>query len=265
MMSTNIRIAICFFGITRALSLTCPSIEKKVISPARDIGEVRIFGHFFRQKLIFNPRSGEYNSHDPENHSQLKLDWVNIEEPDTFIDSAWFSRLKTFGDEYNDGFRSIRNLVHQLHSLQQVSRAAMSWGADIYVFVRPDLFYHDSFEKVLNKAARLTRDGIFIPSWANWGPGYNDRFCVCVGERAVRAYAERILHVENFCLKKGKLHAEKLVKYSVDSSGVKVKYFSVRGSRVRSNGKVVSENFQDFRWLRIKNKFKFFKMLWARF
>lgn len=250
------RIALCFFGITRALALTHRSIEENLIHPARTGDEVRLFGHFFRQSAIMNPRSGENSIHDPDNYKLLELDWVKLEEPDTFIDHSWFSKIKSFGDEYDDDFRSIRNLVHQLHSLRKVSSAALSWGAHIYIFARPDILYHDSFDKVLSEASRATDDCIFIPNWANWGPGYNDRFCVCVGDRAARAYAERLRHVESFCADKGKLHAEKLLKYSVDRSGVNVSHFRVCGSRVRSNGNIVKENFDDFRLVRFKQRLR---------
>ncbi|WP_157968910.1 hypothetical protein [Tropicimonas sp. IMCC34011] len=248
------KVAICFFGITRSLARTIGSIEQNILEPARAVGEVRTFAHFFRQVEINNPRSGEKGQLPQNEHTLLAADSLELEEPDVVIDPALFLRIKKFGDEYIDEFRSIRNLLHQLYSLKQVSSAALSWGADIYVFARPDIIYHDSFDRVLYKATNAPDNTIFIPNWANWGPGYNDRFCVCVGERAVRAYTERILQVERFCADKGKLHAEKLVKYAVDRSGARVKHFTVRGSRVRSTGEVVNENFQDFRFVRLKQK-----------
>lgn len=248
----NCRIAICFFGITRSLSHTIGSIERNIIEPAREVGDVRLFAHFFNQSEIDNPRSGETGKLDTDEHKLLNLHWLKLEEPSTFIDDGWFNKVTEYGDEYNDDFRSIQNLIHQLHSLKQVGAAATSWGADIYIFVRPDIIYHDCFSKILSRAFRQKRSSIYLPSWAHWGPGYNDRFCVCVGDEAAHAYSERLLMVDEYCATHGQLHAEKLVKYALKRGKQKVRLFSVRGSRVRSNGKIVDENFTDFRIIRIK-------------
>ena len=53
------KISICFFGITRDLSKTFPSIEKNIISPAMKYGDVKIFCHFYNLKEIDNIRSQE--------------------------------------------------------------------------------------------------------------------------------------------------------------------------------------------------------------
>jgi hypothetical protein len=247
------KVAICFFGVTRSLADTIGSIEQNIIQPSHDIGEVRIFSHFFNQEEIDNPRSGEDKiSVKVEDYKLLQSHWVNIQEPDVFIDKNWFNEIKIFGDEYGDEFRSIRNLVHQLHSLQKVSDAALSWGAEIYIFARPDILYHDSFAKVLNRALYSGRDTIYLPNWAHWGPGYNDRFCICVGDEAARAYAGRLSLMHEFCESRGRIHAEKLVLYALKKSRLKIRFFSARGSRFRSNGKMVKENFKDFRFIRLK-------------
>lgn len=255
--SKKLRIAVCFFGITRSLSKTITSIERNIITPAHELGEVRIFGHFFEQAEINNPRSGENSSIvDVDEYKFLQPHWISIQKPDVFIDQKWFDQVKQYGDQYDDGFISIRNLIHQLESLQQVSRAALTWSADVYIFARPDIMYHDGFAKVLELSRTAHRDTIYLPTWAHWGPGYNDRFCVCAGDSPARAYAERLVLVPEFCASHGSLHAEKLVRFSVKKSGVRVRFFSVRGSRVRSNGKVVKENFMDFRLVMLKDLMK---------
>jgi hypothetical protein len=47
---TNRKIAICIFRITRSLTFTIQNIVENVITPARELGEVKIFLHFFDQK-----------------------------------------------------------------------------------------------------------------------------------------------------------------------------------------------------------------------
>ncbi len=78
----GLRVAVVFFGITRALRLTLPSITANLVAPARNIGrELRLFGHFFTQTAIRNSRSDEEGELDPEEYRLLALDGVELEEP----------------------------------------------------------------------------------------------------------------------------------------------------------------------------------------
>ena len=196
------RIAICFFGITRSLSYTIGSIEQQVLEPAHKIGEVRIFAHFFNQSEIENPRSGEFGQLRENEHVLLNPDWLELEEPEQCLLQRDFEKLKAEGDFWNDEFRSIRNLVHQLHSLDSVTNEALNWDPDIYIFVRPDILYCDSFRKVLRQAVRAPSGTVFVPSWQHWRGGLNDRFSVCVGPDAARAYGKRVDHALEFTCRK---------------------------------------------------------------
>ena len=62
------KISICFFGITRDLEKTFPSIQRNLISPARKLAEVKIFCHFYDLELIKNLRS-------QENDIKIKKNW----------------------------------------------------------------------------------------------------------------------------------------------------------------------------------------------
>ena len=133
------RLAICFYGITRSLRHTLPSIEARAIAPARAAGDVRIYTHFFLQRRIDRIRTGETGELDLDEHRLLQPDWRELEEPDDCLATWDFDGLKRHGDFWENDFQSLRNLVHQLHSMNRVTAAARADGAQICLFLRPDL------------------------------------------------------------------------------------------------------------------------------
>ena len=99
----------------------------------------KIYAHFFLQKEIDNPRSGEKGILDYEEYRLLPSDWLKLEEPDHCLAQWNFEGLKAWGDSWQDEFRSLRNLIHQLHSLHTVTEAALADGTEVCLFCRPDL------------------------------------------------------------------------------------------------------------------------------
>ena len=78
-LSRSPRIAIGFFGLARSLQWTLPSIQQNIIQPARELGDVRLFAHLYRQTHIKNSRSGEDNALNPDEYLLLQCDEVILE------------------------------------------------------------------------------------------------------------------------------------------------------------------------------------------
>ena len=182
------RIAIGFFGITRSLKWTLPSIQKNIIEQARALGDTRLFAHFYQQDHINNPRTGEDQSLDTNEYQLLECDEVELEKPGTCLATANFEWILSHGDAFYDEGKSLANLIHQLHSLQQVGRMIEAWKPDVTILARPDLTYHDSFASVIDKQLKSSPTKITIPDW-QWYGGYNDRFAIC-GLDAGRIYED---------------------------------------------------------------------------
>ena len=55
------KVAIAVYGIPRGASIAAPSLTEKIILPVcgLDSVEVGLFGHFFLQDRVVNPRSNE--------------------------------------------------------------------------------------------------------------------------------------------------------------------------------------------------------------
>ena len=157
------RIAVCFRGISRSLSYTIATIRDKVYATAKNFGEVRFFTRLFDQAEINNPRTGDAGMLNPEECQLLGSDWLVLEPPDEYLEKYNFEHIKSFGDPWRDGFYSLRNVVHALHSLKQSWLAAQSWGADVYLFLRPDMYYHQSFGPAFQKIAMQRFAGLGVP------------------------------------------------------------------------------------------------------
>lgn len=247
------KIAICFFGITRSLKHTLPSIVDNIISPSRSIGIVKMYCHFFKLKTINNPRSGESIELDINEYKLLQADNVKLDEPDFFLEQEWFEKIKSFGDSFNDGHRSTKNLLNQLYSLKQSTLMAVNDGADIVIFARPDLVYHDSLLSIISEAASYRGNRVYVPCWQNWG-GMNDRFAVAVGKDSILKYGSRYDQIEKFCkVTQSALHSEKLLKFAIgnDVNVMKVRH---RASRMRANGEMKEEIFMHDDIMALHNK-----------
>ena len=238
------KIVIVFFGITRSLSSTLPSIEKNIITPIRKFGNVSMLGHFFQQEAIDNPRSNENGLLDQNEYKLLNLDWTQLEKTDLCLDKWQFQRICKHGDAWNDDFKSLKNLIHQLHSLYCVTQEAIKYQPDIVLFCRPDLLYHDNFSPILNKAAHQTKkQNAYIPFW-QWQTGLNDRFAICTGRKSIEAYGMRIEQIQNYFETFNEpLHSERLLKFALARQRIHVKPVRLRASRVRLGGEVKDESF----------------------
>ena len=239
-------IAICFFGIARSLEYTIDTIEANITAPARQIGDVHLFAHFFLNETIDNPRSGE--SGDAGDEACWLLEACHIRR-----EPSWPARVtdlsnlfRTGPDRHADGYRSLGNLAHQLVSIATVAEMAKAAAPDIVVFARPDLAYHDSLHDTIVRAADAAaagEDAVFTPDWQTWR-GYNDRFAVCTGS-GIAAWAGRIDRVADVLEISGGMNGEQLLKHALDASRVKHRQVSQRASRVRIGGDVKDEDFQN--------------------
>jgi len=238
---SDLRIAIVFFGITRSLRFTLDSITRNVIAPARALtANVGLFGHFYHQDKIHNPRSGESGPLDPEEYRLLPLDRIELEPPGKCLADYPVEDLMRNGDFWKDKFRSFSNLVHQLHSLHRASLLAKTSRPDIVIFARPDLHYLNPVSPWLRDLAEDPAPKVLVPDWAQWG-GLNDRLALVRGADSIAAYGLRAGVMLDYCADGSMLHSEQLLKHAL--TGHAVRMIPLHASRVRSDGRVVIEDF----------------------
>ncbi|MCL1629150.1 hypothetical protein M3N55_10440 [Roseibaca sp. V10] len=250
------QITLCFFGITRSLPHTIDALRQNVINPAQALGPCRIFAHFFDQRQIDNPRSGEHVGVGADDWKLLAPDWIQIDPPDQFLPQIEANKITSFGDTWGDGGRSRRNLLHQLRSLDIVTEAALADPVpdrtELFLFLRPDLLYHDDFTGAVGRLLQDRADQVVtVANWQHWR-GLNDRFALCKGRVAARTYGNRLGAALEYCSAYGPLHGEKLLKHVVRTNPVTLRLTKLRASRVRANGTRKPESFLHYRLHNLK-------------
>lgn len=227
-------ICLCFFGITRSLTWTAPSIMRNIVEPARQQGPVRILGHFYTLPHLTNPRSHEDGPISQDEHALLPFDEIEWADPEEVLAGLPVEDLRRYGDAWNDDFHSFRNLLLQLHSLQSVTHRALEGGAENVLFCRPDLEYHDSAGPALGRAGQQGSQRLYLPNW-QWNGGYNDRFALARGRSMIERYGNRITRAADYCATTGQaLHSESLLKFALGSAPISD--IGMRATRVRVGG-----------------------------
>lgn len=254
------KVFVGFFGMNRSLVWTARSINEKILAPIRAVASgAYIAGHFN------TPTSNSYSS--PSNSlkscrntglDQIGFDmlWLeqqadkNIKKYIDFIQSHALNSIPT-GE-----IQMIWNHLQQLHSLQrlwEVMNVVSNEEFQIFVFVRPDLEYLDHLE--FNKAVQsvtISGEDLITPHWHQWG-GLNDRIAICSAKGA-RAYLNRLDYFREFVGASQKVHSESLLAYVAERESLKLGFSSLRGVRVRANGRTKLENFHltPLQWTKYK-------------
>lgn len=236
------KIAIAFYGISRSLSYTAPSIHDKLINPTRAFGDCVVFCHFYDQRVVCNPRTQEQGQLNPDEWRLLHPDIANIAPLELDREQKLLEALKPFGNAWEDDWNSLQNILRQLLSLQHATHMISTHGNfDYVVLARPDMEYHDAIDwPRLTKVTTPTT--VVLPHW-QWSGGLNDRLAVC-GNEAFQYYGNRIDMATRFCRDRNRpLHSERLLFYTLMNSPTWLRTMSTRATRIRSNGQRASESF----------------------
>jgi hypothetical protein len=232
------KIAVCFFGITRNLrEHTLDSIERHLFAPIaqRDPGFQR-FAHFNQVRQLSNPRSGESNVAIAQDQCRLlgcqaaaetDQDWL-----DTHLD---YKTFEAFGDAWQDNFSSLRNLLRQLHSLNQVTELLLRSGQefDFVIYTRADLRFERTVE-----IPRFRPRTLYTP-WFGKSGGLNDRFGIGDLQTMVK-YGQRGTMALQYCQETGRpLHAERLLGWCARKHHLRcADLTSIQFCRVRADGSI---------------------------
>jgi hypothetical protein len=240
------RCLIGYFGLARLTAATAPAIETSIIAPLRQAGfDILRAGHFNRPTALDNPRSGECGAMpeaDPERALSLDACLQEAQSDDSIAAALMIARRCP--DAFGDGYRSVRNLCHQLYSLDRLwclLAAFRPAHGDIVLLLRPDLLYLDVLDTARDLV--LLQNGhadLVVPAWQSWG-GLNDRFAFAM-PHAARIYATRYRLIEDGCTALGTLHAETFLGFIAATHRLRVARTSLRAVRLRSNGAIAAND-----------------------
>lgn len=241
-----VKIQVLIVGFNRSLSVTYPSIKRRILNPLRRAGDVHptFVLSRTRQKVssAWTGEEGLAEWNPPQ--AVLSLPHFFVEQED--IDAKLTPYFETVAN-WSAGRASVDktnaiNLLRQLWLLD-FAQQFIDPEADFLLYLRPDLLMRNRFPM---KALRLLRDGpesagpeILTP---NWGFQPNDRLALMRPESAP-SYFGRIRVVESFLETKDKaLVGEWLLSYAFEKGTLRPA-LALRGQRVRSNYSLAREQF----------------------
>lgn len=232
------KIAVCFFGITRNLKEhTLDSIEQCLLSPVAEKDPAyKKFGHFNIVSRISNPRTREREvSVNPMEFELLKCDAIAQTDQQLVDEQLNFDEIKKFGDGWNDNYFSLKNLLRQFYSLNEVTKLLLAAGQsfDLVIYSRADI----RFQKPV-KIPLIRANTLYTP-WFDQYRGLNDRFAL--GDFATMIkYGQRCSMAQQYCNETGKpLHAESFLLWYANKQGLRnTDLTSIEFCRVRANGVV---------------------------
>jgi hypothetical protein len=186
------RIAIVFFGLTRNLKQTYPSIEQYVFKYLKyHRVQYDVFLHTYHLEKITNHRSNEKDvALDNDEWKMLFPKKYIIEDQNEVDKTLDFDTFLSFENPWPEDptKNSMRNLLRQLHSLKRAWQILETEDVyDGYLILRPDLRYMKPFH--INLLLPIPSNVMYIPQWGKVG-GENDRMCLTSREGA-RVYMNR--------------------------------------------------------------------------
>jgi hypothetical protein len=241
------KIAICFFGITRSLKHTIKSINEKIfdIFKINNI-EYDIFIHTYNLITYKNIRTGEViNDIDNEEYKLLNANYIEIDDQNSIKEKINLLLYRTHKDPWDTNYNSVDNFIlGQYSKLRVVQMIEQTKNNYKYIlFMRPDCLYLDNFPI---KFFDLINDNtIIIPNFDLFGPfKFNDRFCI-TNMKTYKIYGEvfkQLLKISE----KQPLHSETVIGKIMNDNALKIIRIKFNFSRTRFNGYCVDKFYKKF-------------------
>jgi hypothetical protein len=231
------RVALVFWGMTRALNYTIGSIEKHIFLPLEAANVTwDVYMHTYRMRGNYsNTRNGVLNI-------QLNYTEYQLLKPTVYrIDSqdrvdAWlhWRDYSHKGDPWDNDFLSLRNSLRALYS-QMVATLLVAASGKHYnavVLLRPDVLFLNDLNATL--LTHVQANTAYLPDFGQYG-GLNDRFAFGTPD-AMYIYGTRYMHALQYSTSH-QLHSESYVRDYLQYSKLSAVEVPIRFLRFRATGK----------------------------
>jgi len=245
------KIALCFWGITRSLKYTIDSIKHHILNPLKDADiEYVIFVHTFKfQSEYNNPRAKEFNvTLDFDEHTLLNPDFLQIDDQDEFKFQHSIEKYRFLPDPWESDYVCMDNFICAMHSKKQlgamVKQSNISF--DYVMYLRPDVRFYTSIEK---RYFNITNESnICIPNFHLF-PKLNDRFCIITASN-LEQYSLMFNDMYEYS-RVFPLHSERFQHYVMTRIlHWKIRYIPVHFNRVRADGRELNDIKQYYKSIR---------------
>jgi hypothetical protein len=236
------KVAICFFGITRSLKYTIKSIENNILNIFKKNNiDYTIFMHTYHLNAYKNTRTNECtNNYDNDEYKLLNPDYIKIDDQEQIIQEIDMLQYRTHKDPWNTNYNSVNNFI-----LAQYSKSVLinmidkiNTNYDYILFMRPDCLYIDKFNIDFLKS--INDNTICIPNFHLYGRyNFNDRFCI-TNMKTYKMYGDVFKYLLNIS-KKMPLHSETVLGELMRNYKLNVIRVRFNFSRIRIGNIVVDE------------------------
>lgn len=244
------KVALCFWGLTRSLKYTIDSIKKNILQPLDDGDiEYKIFVHTFSFKSKYhNPRADEHNlTLDFNEYTLLNPDFIEIEDQDQVKKEINIRQYRSQPDPWNSKYICLDNFICAMYSKRQLGIMVNDSNIDFdyVIYLRPDLHYITPFD--IRYFSITNKYNVCTPNFHLF-PKLNDRFCILHASNLDK-YSGMFNYMYEYS-RIHPLHSERF-QYYIMTQQFKwsVRYIPVQFNRVRANGKELPDSAQYFKLL----------------
>jgi len=238
------KIAICFFGITRSLKFTVNSINENIFNILKlNNIEYDIYIHTFYLTNYKNIRTGEVipdDEIDNEEYKLLNANFIEIDDQEEIKKKLNLFLYRTKKDPWNTNYNSVDNFILAQYSKFRLTKMVeeKQINYDYILFMRPDCMYLNKIP--INFFNSINDNSIGIPNFHLFGPiPFNDRFCV-TNMKTYKIYGNIFLLLLNIS-KKEPLHSETILGKIMKHYKLNIIKIPFYFSRVRFNGYCVDK------------------------
>jgi len=243
------RVALCLYGLNRALRHTVPSIADNIWKPLHDAcATIDVYYHVWRVPAAYADtaaRGGE--------RLETKIDgaaeMVRLLRP--FGARGYIERQASFDAAFSKnasaytaldkryGGPNFVNLVRQLASLKRVTSLWRTSGQTYraVIYARPDLRFLDPIDA--GQVLAIKPRTLLVPYWHRWS-GLNDRIIV-VAPDAAAFVGDRLALAPRYAARTF-LRAEAFLAFVARTHDLHVEDLALRAQRVRADGAVASND-----------------------
>ena len=240
-----VKVALLFWGLSRSLKYTLPSIQKRMLDVLKTNNiEYKIFQHTYKLESVYNnSRAGERGVNlDNEEYKLLKADYVLVDDQDEVKEKIGLEQYRTHRDPWDKGnpnytkYSCVDNFLCAMYSKSQVTLLLekSKYDFDYAIFMRPDMTYINDFK--IDFLSFSNDKTLVIPNFALYG-GFNDRFAI-TNKVTYKIYGDLFPHLLPFS-KRRPLHSERTqIRLFTRSFKLGIKLIPFFFNRTRCHGKI---------------------------
>ena len=233
------KIAICFWGLTRSLKYTIDSINQYILDVLKTNQiEYKIFMHtYILDSTYNNVRAGEKDiSLNNYEYKLLTPDYIFIDNQDDVKSQIDFHSYRTHKDPWNTNYQTMDNFILAMYSKKQLLKLFNENNDNTFthfLMLRPDVKYINSLD--IEWLTSIKNNEIYVPCFHYKYWGFNDRMALISNKEIFIKYNSIFDYMLSYSKKK-ELHSESINLFIMKCMGISINPIPFFFNRVRANG-----------------------------